>query len=131
MSSQPGFVSAGSDVHVSGADLSKTKAEYDIDKVATSNPLPKYEVDEDGSSNPTRADVPLETAQDLVTTIIHVEDDPTLNPYTFRMVFLGMLLNPVKTFLLADNVPKAAAFLSSVQFYRRSFISSPKPFMFR
>lgn len=30
-----------------------------------------------------------ETAADLVTHVIHVEDDPTLNPWTFRMVFLG------------------------------------------
>jgi hypothetical protein len=32
---------------------------------------------------------PAETAQDLVTEVIHVHDDPLLNPWTFRMWFLG------------------------------------------
>jgi hypothetical protein len=31
----------------------------------------------------------LETAEDIVTTVIHVDDDPTLNPWTFRMFFIG------------------------------------------
>lgn len=36
---------------------------------------------------------PAETAQDLVTEVIHAEDDPTLNPWTFRMWFLGLGLS--------------------------------------
>jgi hypothetical protein len=28
-------------------------------------------------------------AEELVTTVLHVEDDPTLNPWTFRAFFLG------------------------------------------
>ena len=32
----------------------------------------------------------LETAEDIVTTVIHVDDDPTINPWTFRMFFIGM-----------------------------------------
>jgi hypothetical protein len=32
---------------------------------------------------------PAETAEDLVTEVIHVRDDPTLNPWTFRVWFLG------------------------------------------
>lgn len=31
----------------------------------------------------------LETADDMVTTIIHVDDDPSENPWTFRMFFIG------------------------------------------
>jgi hypothetical protein len=31
----------------------------------------------------------LSTAADIVTTVIHVDDDPTLNPWTFRMFFIG------------------------------------------
>ena len=31
----------------------------------------------------------LETAEDIVTTVIHVDDDPTINPWTFRMFFIG------------------------------------------
>ena len=29
------------------------------------------------------------TAKDLVTHILHVQDDPSLSPWTFRMFFLG------------------------------------------
>lgn len=32
---------------------------------------------------------PLETAEEIVTHVIHVDDDPTLNPWTFRMFFIG------------------------------------------
>ena len=32
----------------------------------------------------------VSTANDLVTHIIRVEDDPTISPWTFRMVFLGI-----------------------------------------
>ena len=31
----------------------------------------------------------VSTAEDLVTEVLHVEDDPSLNPWTFRMFFLG------------------------------------------
>ena len=34
----------------------------------------------------------VRTAKDLVTHILHVQDDPSLNPWTFRMVFLGKRL---------------------------------------
>jgi hypothetical protein len=34
----------------------------------------------------------LDTAEDIVTTVIHVDDDPTLNPWTFRMFFIGKFL---------------------------------------
>lgn len=33
---------------------------------------------------------PPTTARDLVTEILLVEDDPTLNPWTFRMWFIGI-----------------------------------------
>jgi hypothetical protein len=32
----------------------------------------------------------VETNEDLLTRVIHVEDDPSLNPWTFRVFFLGM-----------------------------------------
>ena len=31
----------------------------------------------------------LETAEDIVTTVIHLDDDPDMNPWTFRMFFIG------------------------------------------
>jgi hypothetical protein len=42
---------------------------------------------EDGSE---LYNVPPETAKDLITEVLHVEDDPTLNPWTFRTWFLGV-----------------------------------------
>lgn len=37
-------------------------------------------------SEPTR---PLETAEDIVTHVIQVDDDPTMNPWTVRMFVVG------------------------------------------
>lgn len=42
-----------------------------------------YEPEEEGVS------APVETATDLVTKVIHVEDDPNMTVVTFRVVFLG------------------------------------------
>ena len=33
---------------------------------------------------------PAETATDFITEVIHAEDDPSLNPWTFRTWFVGM-----------------------------------------
>ena len=49
---------------------------------------PEYEDAGDGFAKVT---APVETAKDLVTQVIHVDDDPSLNPYTFRLFFLGRL----------------------------------------
>jgi len=32
----------------------------------------------------------IESVEDLVTKVLHADDDPTLNPWTFRMWFIGM-----------------------------------------
>lgn len=37
---------------------------------------------------------PLETAEDIVTHVIAVDDDPTLSPWTFRMFFVGEWPSP-------------------------------------
>lgn len=47
---------------------------------------PRPDLDEDGEQVYT---APAETAQDLVTEVIHARDDPTLNAWTFRTWFLG------------------------------------------
>lgn len=40
----------------------------------------------------------LESAEDIVTHVIHVEDDPSLSPWTFRMFFIGELtIEPLKS----------------------------------
>lgn len=49
-------------------------------------PYTPYAADEEGRGGIINN---LETAEDIVTAIIHVEDDPTLNPWTFRMFFIG------------------------------------------
>lgn len=36
---------------------------------------------------------PPSTARELVTEILAVEDDPSLNPFTFRMWFLGVSIS--------------------------------------
>ena len=33
----------------------------------------------------------VSTAKELISNMLHVEDDPTVNPWTFRMFFIGML----------------------------------------
>lgn len=43
----------------------------------------KYETEEEGDTTV------VETATDLVTKVIHVEDDPNMPVVTFRVVFLG------------------------------------------
>lgn len=48
--------------------------------------LPAYDAANDGAAH---IKEPVETAKDLVTQVIHVDDNPDLNPYTFRMFFLG------------------------------------------
>jgi len=47
---------------------------------------PEYEDAGDGFAKVTQ---PIETAKDLVTQVLHIDDDPTQNPYTFRVFFLG------------------------------------------
>jgi len=50
---------------------------------------PEYVGENDGFNHITK---PVETAKDLTTQVLHVQDDPTLNPYTFRLFFLGQYL---------------------------------------
>jgi hypothetical protein len=68
-------------------DLSISKADSKTPyKDATNiDSVPPY-TDEEGKAE----NVIVSDAEDLVTRVIHVEDDPTLNPWTFRMFFLGM-----------------------------------------
>jgi hypothetical protein len=51
--------------------------------------LPVYEVD----AGETRREATgvVETAEDLITRVIDLEDDPTQDPWTFRVFFLGAL----------------------------------------
>jgi hypothetical protein len=52
---------------------------------STGADLPAYDTDEFTR----RRSTVVTTAEDLVTQVINVEDDPTQNPWTFRVFFLG------------------------------------------
>jgi hypothetical protein len=49
--------------------------------------------DEEHAINEAHWNEPAETVTDFVTEIIHAEDDPTQNPWTFRTWFLGFGLS--------------------------------------
>ena len=71
------------------AKVVETKADEVRDNNVTElsdEDLPAYDAANDGAAH---IKEPVETAKDLVTQVIHVDDDPTLSPYTFRMFFLG------------------------------------------
>jgi hypothetical protein len=45
---------------------------------------------EEGEEDKRLKKPPPSTARELVTEILRVEDDPTVNPWTFRMWFIGI-----------------------------------------
>jgi hypothetical protein len=57
-----------------------------FDKVAVPGRLVEDEEKEDEFIH----NAPAETATDFITEVIHAEDDPSLNPWTFRTWFVGM-----------------------------------------
>lgn len=64
----------------------------DMNKVASIQEVPlQYYDDAEALSKENAA--PLTTAEEIVTHVINVDDDPTLNPWTFRMFFIGELLS--------------------------------------
>lgn len=70
------------------SDIADEKqVKIDSHDAASSDSPPDYAGDDDGFGHVTQA----ETAKDLVTQVIHVEDDPSLSPYTFRLFVLGKL----------------------------------------
>jgi len=84
----------------------------------------------------------VETAADIITKVIHVDDDPEMNPLTFRTFFVGRWLSqslfkccrafkgPLETILLENHrvlmvsVSKASDFRASVASCRKYFTSS-------
>jgi hypothetical protein len=61
-------------------------------------------IDEDGEEYFT---TPVETAKDLITEVIHVTDDPSLNPWTFRTWFLGESSRPLVGCRLTGRRPRS------------------------
>jgi hypothetical protein len=103
MAARPGFSRHDTDNHASIEPssigvTSSDKNSYELKDLSgkeggifevkedSSENLPDYDRESDDFANVKQA----ETAKDLVTQVIHVDDDPTQSPYTFRLFFLGM-----------------------------------------
>ena len=56
----------------------------DASVVEAIEPAPRYD-----SNEHLAGDIHADTIEDITTQVITVEDDPTVNPWTFRMFFLG------------------------------------------
>lgn len=76
---------------------------YDEKKSSQDSPVVEPQILEKGQTvrigddDDYDSDQVVSTAQDLVTHIIKVEDDPSLNPWSFRMIFLGNALFLIPT----------------------------------
>jgi hypothetical protein len=84
-------------------DVAYDEKSHEVSRAGAESPSSKGEKNEKIAKEPYEAELPhytdeeghggdvnhLDTAEDIVTTVIHVVDDPTLNPWTFRMFFIG------------------------------------------
>ena len=57
----------------------------DKDEINAYNAVPEYT----GDAESQELKIHLDTAADIVTQVIDLEDEPDLNPWTFRMFFIG------------------------------------------
>lgn len=88
---RPGFVSRDTDGDLNSSLASKEKAS-NPNEHGTDKDFSKGEIDadvQDIEGDFTDKNVPVETAADLVTQIIHLDDDPNERSLTFRTWFLG------------------------------------------
>ena len=76
---QRSFLDSPSDGHRSNQEKAAMESTSPI-------PPPYDDIEDNDHKEAAHAD----TAEDLVTNVLHVDDDPTQNPWTVRMVFLGM-----------------------------------------
>ena len=76
------------------ADASESPSNENVTNVVTSE---KVHFSKNDVETPTGADVSnsdvLQNERDIVTHIISVDDDPSLNPWTFRSFFIGLGLS--------------------------------------
>jgi len=88
---RPGFVSRNTDGDLNAFLASKEKAS-DPDEDVMDKDSSKGEINANVIEGDfTDKNVPVETAADLVTQIIHLDDDPDEQSLTFRTWFLGIL----------------------------------------
>jgi len=96
---RPGFISRNTDGGDLNASISSKEKDLNPNEHGVNNDISKtdYEVDvqngelHNGQDDDSLGDknVPVETAADLVTQIIHLDDDPNEKSLTFRTGFLG------------------------------------------
>jgi hypothetical protein len=85
---EPVVTTSNLDIGAASGSDTKDSAKGSQPLFANSRPEELFEYDE---ASEVHYNVPVETAKDLVTEIIHADDDTSLNPWTFRMWFLGEL----------------------------------------
>jgi hypothetical protein len=81
-----------------GADAKRADTGFtSFDKVADGPPAHGEAGHGDGEDDEFIRSAPAETVTDFITEVIHAEDDPSLNPWTFRTWFVGeqTCLSPV------------------------------------
>ena len=82
----PNLPQAGPSTSLNDEGMKDNDEHHGKDAEARETEVPAY----DGEEGYGQIEV-VSDAKDIVTSVLHVEDDPSLNPWTFRMVFLGML----------------------------------------
>lgn len=76
-------------VHSSDSEKTSTKKAADV-YTDEKHPSNVWSGEEGGDPESLEGETgPLETAEDIVTHVIGVDDDPSLSPWTFRMFFVG------------------------------------------
>lgn len=88
----------GSDVHPDGYPTMTNKKSSTSDEKSLERDEKSYyaKADVEATSDPPSDDasgIVLHTERDIATHVITVDDDPSLNPWTFRAFFLGLGLS--------------------------------------
>jgi len=117
---RPGFARADTDIaltdmgHSSSNDVEKEAPSPEV--TSLNNESPVFDASKEDHFG--EADV-ISDAKDIVTHVIHVDDDPTLSPWTFRAFFLGKYCAPrclLETFTdVRDEGIGLAIFASVIQ----------------
>jgi hypothetical protein len=82
---------SATDANQSSGEFHHSKESMSKGQEAGDKELPSYHY-HDAEANIGEGEIgALDTAEDIVTTVIHVDDDASINPWTFRMFFIGML----------------------------------------
>src|SRR5271170_191795 len=81
----PSILETGLSTSWEQKEMKGTDEHHGKDAAVAQGAVPAYDSEEEFGQIKVVSD-----AKDIVTSVLHVEDDPSLSPWTFRMVFLGM-----------------------------------------